>query len=83
MAPPLALDLNGKAAKDTLVYALGYPTGLPLKLAGNATVQSVSGTAYFTANLDTFAGNSGSPVFNFATNRVRESSSVVGRTIGP
>jgi V8-like Glu-specific endopeptidase len=68
---PLALDLTGQPAKDTLVYALGYPTGIPLKLVGNATVQSVSGAAYFTANLDTFAGNSGSPVFNFATNHVQ------------
>lgn len=68
---PLALDLTGQPTKDTLVYALGYPTGIPLKLVGNATVQSVSGAAYFTSNLDTFAGNSGSPVLNFATNHVQ------------
>ncbi len=44
------------------VYALGHPRGLPLKLAANATVRDLDrGT--FRADLDTYVGNSGSPVF--------------------
>lgn len=42
---------------------VGYPLGLPAKFAGGANVRSINGT-FFKANLDTFGGNSGSPVFN-------------------
>jgi hypothetical protein len=48
------------------VYALGHPRGLPLKLAGNATVLS-AGAGEFRADLDTYVGNSGSPVFDAET----------------
>ena len=48
------------------VYTLGYPCGLPLKLADNATVLSES-SQEFRANLDTYSGNSGSPVFDALT----------------
>jgi len=53
----------------TLVGVIGYPAGLPKKIAfGSAThVTDNSATAYFVANLDTYGGNSGSPVFNAAT----------------
>jgi hypothetical protein len=44
------------------VYALGHPRGLPLKLADNATVRETDGGTFRT-DLDTYVGNSGSPVF--------------------
>jgi len=68
---PLTLDSDGKPEKGSFVYTLGHPSGLPIKLADNATIQSVSDSGYFTANLDTFGGNSGSPVFSTATNHVQ------------
>ncbi len=48
------------------VYTLGHPGGLPLKLTDRATVTRVSDDSFRT-DLDTFAGNSGSPVFDAET----------------
>jgi V8-like Glu-specific endopeptidase len=59
---PLPLDTDGAVAPDDELYALGFPTGLPMKLADQAVVRSISSDGYFIANLDTFSGNSGSPV---------------------
>jgi hypothetical protein len=44
------------------VYVVGHPVGLPKKVAQGAKVMDVSPKAHFLANLDTFGGNSGSPV---------------------
>jgi V8-like Glu-specific endopeptidase len=52
------------------VYVVGYPTGLPLKYAPNSTVRESEMPRYFTANLDTFGGNSGSGVFRSVTNEL-------------
>ena len=49
---------------------IGHPIGLLKKMAGNASVRSNSNPDYFIANLDTFGGNSGSPVFNADTHEV-------------
>ncbi|UXR64545.1 serine protease [Bdellovibrio bacteriovorus] len=65
---PLRLQARSAQAGDTL-YAIGYPSGLPTKVADNATVRT-SYSDYFVANLDTFSGNSGSAVFNAETNEV-------------
>lgn len=44
--------------------------GLPLKIAGFATVRDFSKVGYFVADLDTFGGNSGSPVFSVKTKKI-------------
>jgi hypothetical protein len=59
-APPLTL---GAPLLGTAVYTLGYPCGLPLKLADGAQVLHLDAEG-FRADLDTFTGNSGSPVFD-------------------
>lgn len=48
------------------VGVIGHPAGLPLKLAfgDNTAVRSNDETGYFVANLDTYGGNSGSPVID-------------------
>lgn len=46
------------------IYAIGYPNGLPVKIAENAVVINNKMQAYYVTNLDTYGGNSGSPVFN-------------------
>ena len=62
LAPPaLALPRAGRA-----VYTLGYPCGLPLKLADHARVLEAEGGS-FRSDLDTFTGNSGSQVFDAAS----------------
>lgn len=53
----------GSAQRGESLVVIGHPTGLPTKIADGANVRSVQGT-YFTANLDTYGGNSGSAVFN-------------------
>lgn len=48
------------------VYTLGHPLGLPLKLADRASVLATE-ELLFRSDLDTFTGNSGSPVFDAQT----------------
>jgi len=56
-------NLRGVTNQEA-VFALGYPCGLPIKLAANAKVYANNQLAsYFMANLVTYGGNSGSPVF--------------------
>ena len=53
------------------VAVIGYPSGLPLKIASDASViSSEVDDPFFTANLDTFGSNSGSPVINIDTYQV-------------
>lgn len=48
------------------IFVMGHPSGLPLKYADGARVFE-NKRDYFGTNLDTFGGNSGSPVFNAQT----------------
>lgn len=51
------------------VYMIGYPSGLPEKVADGAKVtRNDAGEDFFVANLDAFKGNSGSPVFDSSDN---------------
>ena len=61
-----AMPLLAAPAVGRPVYTLGYPCGLPLKLADNARVLSRTSIG-FRADLDTYTGNSGSPVFDAET----------------
>lgn len=54
---------------NSQVFMLGYPMGIPLKLADDAVIRSVSRNIFYT-NLDAYGGNSGSPVFLRETNEV-------------
>ncbi|MCG2724712.1 MAG: serine protease [Elusimicrobia bacterium] len=63
---PLAINRDQNLKVGTKLFVIGYPNGLPVKIAGNAEIRSVHND-YFAANLDTFRGNSGSPVFNAET----------------
>ncbi|WP_170229967.1 trypsin-like serine peptidase [Polyangium fumosum] len=60
---PASVRREGVPHKDDAIFVIGHPSGLPLKYAGNAVVREVIGQV-FRANLDTYGGNSGSPVFN-------------------
>lgn len=63
-------DSSELLKKDSEIYMIGHPTGLPLKVALNAAVEDISHSNYYYTSLDSFQGNSGSPVFNFYTNKV-------------
>jgi len=67
---PLRIRRTGQIADNAGVYVIGHPVGLPKKWAGGAVVRDNSQSRYFVANLDTYGGNSGSPVFNATTHAV-------------
>lgn len=52
------------------VFVIGYPSGIPLKYAPGAHVRDASKPGFFVANLDSFGGNSGSGVYDQATNKL-------------
>ncbi len=67
---PLSLRRSGQPAQGTGLIVSGHPAGIPLKVAAGATVRSNSHPDYFSSNLDTYGGNSGSAVINAATGLV-------------
>lgn len=66
---PLPVRTDGYVDKDEPLAAIGHPSGLPMKIADNARVTSRR-INFFYSNLDTFSGNSGSPVINTRTGLV-------------
>lgn len=67
---PLCIRRSGQPALDSNIEVIGHPYALPKKVAAGAQVKSVADT-FFSANLDTYGGNSGSPVFDLATLEVQ------------
>lgn len=64
---PLRLRAKGEIAKGESVFMIGHPLGLPMLATGAARVVENSEDHFFKATLDSFEGNSGSPVFNSKT----------------
>ena len=64
---PLPIRRQGKIADGQSVTVIGHPVGLPKKVSGGANVRTDINSLFFVANLDTYGGNSGSPVFNTNT----------------
>ena len=52
---------------QTPVYLLGHPFGMPLQMASDARVFGMTDQNSYFTDLDAFAGNSGSPVFDANT----------------
>ena len=67
---PLKISRDGVPSKGASLFVIGHPAGLPTKVAGGATVRDPGPKGYFTANLDTYGGNSGSAVFNAVTGEI-------------
>lgn len=66
---PLKLRETGKVEVGTPLVVIGYPSGLPVKIAGGANVRAIRDD-FFVSNLDTYSGNSGSAVLNATTMEV-------------
>jgi hypothetical protein len=62
---PLPWRRSGQPEVGTPLFMVGHPDGLPSKIA-TGTVRAVQGEV-FKDDLDSFGGNSGSPVFNAET----------------
>lgn len=65
--PALEYRKSGKISNSASLVLIGHPKGLPMKIAGGAVVRSNSASNYFVTNTDSYAGNSGSPVFDAVT----------------
>ncbi len=66
---PLKFRTSGRIKNGSDVLVIGHPMGLPMKIADNATVKGSFGKTFRT-NLDTYGGNSGSPIINSKTGLV-------------
>lgn len=82
-AKPLKTRKFGRINLGTPLVVLGHPLGLPMKATDGGVVSRMNDIErenplrslwlrnhYFTANLDAYSGNSGSPVFNANTGKV-------------
>lgn len=67
---PMPVRRSGNVSVGTSLVLLGHPSGLPLKIAPNGTVRGTSNPVYFDASVDSYGGNSGSPVVNAQTGEV-------------
>lgn len=61
---PLQIRKSGRIPDGASVFVMGHPSGLPLKFADGSEIRDNSPEPFFIANLDTYGGNSGSPVFS-------------------
>lgn len=68
--PPLQWENSSGIQKGSQVYMIGYPCGLPQKLAINSDVYNNEDRHFFYSYLDSYQGNSGSPVFNYQTHKI-------------
>ncbi len=66
---PLAYRTEGALVAGDGLRVMGHPAGLPLKVAGGASVRTMK-DQFLVANLDTYGGNSGSAVFNSIDGKV-------------
>lgn len=64
---PLKFRNAGKIADSTSLVVIGHPTGLPTKISPAGKVTKNTQATTFSTTLDTFAGNSGSAVFDAQT----------------
>lgn len=67
---PLTIRSENMIENYTNLVVIGSPSGLPQKVSGGATVRKNTHPFYFVSNLDSFQGNSGSPVFDAKTGMV-------------
>mgnify|MGYP003608071550 CR=1 FL=1 len=64
---PLPYRMHGKIEDKASLMMIGYPSGMAATITTDAYIRTNDKEHYFTTNLDSFAGNSGSPVFNEST----------------
>jgi V8-like Glu-specific endopeptidase len=66
----LKTSSRGSIILNQKVFMIGHPIGMPLMLSKTAFVLDIEEDIFFRADLDSFVGNSGSPVFNQNTSEV-------------
>jgi hypothetical protein len=68
--PILAIRNKGQIENDAELVLIGHPIGLPQKVTSDGLILENTNPIFFKTNLDSFVGNSGSPVFNKKTGLV-------------
>ncbi len=68
--PALPLRVKGMLSSKDEVFMIGHPLGQPMKISQKVKPFDLSNELQFKAPLDSFSGNSGSPVINARTLRV-------------
>jgi hypothetical protein len=61
---------NGKVSTGSNLMVIGHPSGLPTKIAAGGKVRKNNEDHFFVTNVDSFQGNSGSPIIDVATGMV-------------
>ncbi len=64
---PFLVRQAGTIQANQEVISFGFPSGMPMKIILDGRVVDNEESGYFTATLDAFVGNSGSPVIDPAT----------------
>lgn len=64
------LGTNASLTEGAPLHLIGHPSGLPLKVCRYGQVKHLAAAQFFTAELDAYRGNSGSPVFNTITHEI-------------
>ncbi len=72
---PLEMHFHCKPSEGKSVHMWGHPSGLPMKITDRAAIKGRASAprlpdTRFPTSLNAFSGNSGSPVFDSATNKV-------------
>ena len=67
---PLPVERSKNLNEGDSIFVIGHPVGLPVKVAGGATIRNNKPKNFYLTDLDTFGGNSGSAVFSSATNNI-------------
>jgi len=67
VAEPVTNWNLGPVRQAQRVFVIGFPDGMPLKYVPGATVLDPSNSKYFLATVSTFAGNSGSGIYDEAS----------------
>jgi hypothetical protein len=63
---PLPMRTSGEAKLNDAVIVIGFPVGLPAKVAAG-NIRKTDDPSFYVTNLDTYGGNSGSAVFDANT----------------
>lgn len=64
---PLKLRTTGKLSLTDKVFMIGHPLGLPLVYSPESEINENSNPLFFKTKINSFHGNSGSPIFNAKT----------------
>lgn len=67
---PLKLRTKGSVSTNDQVFLIGHPLGLPLVYSPQAAISENVDPLFFKARVNSFHGNSGSPIFNAKTQLV-------------